>query len=127
MNINLLNMNELAQYKKMIEKKIQKYEEMLKSIDECMRNENCELPMPLYYNDITHNSVKHQKSKKYTKCLIDKLIKRKTAHVTSIEEIHVKQEPIEETKSCEMEMDMEIIINGNVIEEELEMPPLEYA
>ena len=131
MDINKLNFTELTQYKKVIENKIRKYNKILKSINECLaREDEFELSMPLYYNNITHDTLEHKKSIKYTKHLIEKMIKRKTRNVTFQEYIHVKQEPIEENdKDGEPHMNEgnKQILNGNIMEEEIEMPPLEYA
>lgn len=58
-----------------------------------------EIPMPLKYNKITDKNNQNEKSYKYTKKLIKKLKQR------SISNINIKKE----------------------VEEEIEMPPLEYA
>ena len=58
-----------------------------------------EIPMPLKYTKITDKNNQNEKSYKYTKKLIKKLKQR------SISNINIKKE----------------------VEEEIEMPPLEYA
>lgn len=130
-DINKLNLCELTKYKKDVETMIKKYSKLLQSINERIQShddiDDIELPMPLYYNNITHDAYKHEISIKYTKYLINKMKKRNkhNKHNKHIQEnITIKQEPIDILTYIQIH---EPTSNGNVMEEEIEMPPLEYA
>jgi hypothetical protein len=109
------NLQESEKYKISINKNLEKYKKKMDIINKQINylkllsmsydNDQNELPMPLEFNNITLNNFKKEKSKKYTKHLIDKLKNRKSKHKESNDKIKIKIE----------------------VQEEIEIPSLEYA
>lgn len=93
--------NILISRKKELKKLIKFYKKKLLNLNIEIDNlkSKYEIPMPLKYNKITDKNNQNEKSYKYTKKLIEKLKQR------SILNVYIKKE----------------------VEEEIEMPPLEYA
>ena len=104
----------LEKYKKKMDK-INKQINYLKLLSMSYDNDQNELPMPLEFNNITLNNFKKEKSKKYTKHLIDKLKNRKSKH---------KESKHKESKHKESNDKIKIKIE---VQEEIEIPSLEYA
>jgi hypothetical protein len=107
-----MSRKELLNEKLIIEEMIKNCESKLKELETNYNNfcEEYEKPMPLYYNTITQKNMDKEKSKKYTKMLINKLKNRsnkiKSGRFTeSAENITIKKE----------------------VTEEIEIPYLEYA
>ena len=97
-----MSRKELLNEKLIIEVMIKKCEIKLKELEMNDKFEY-EKPMPLYYNTITQKNIDKEKSKKYTKMLINKL-KNRSNKIKS-EKITIKKE----------------------VTEEIEIPYLEYA
>jgi hypothetical protein len=107
-----MSRKELLNEKLIIEEMIKNCESKLKELEINYNNfgEEYEKPMPLYYNTITQKNMDKEKSKKYTKMLINKLKNRSNKTKSelfceSAENITIKKE----------------------VTEEIEIPYLEYA
>ena len=113
-----MNINESEKYQISIDKNLKKYKkkidkinrqiEYLKLLSMSYDKNQIELPVPLKFNDITLTNIKKEKSKKYTKYLINKLKKRSNKNKENINNNDKIQVKIE-------------------VHEEIEIPSLEYA
>ena len=112
-----MSKKELLNEQNTIEKTLKKCENRLKKLDKQIKYLNLsndidenEQPSPLHFNIITNKNLEREKSKKYTKKLLN-ILKKRSCKI-NFDNVTIKKEVVEEIEMPSLEYD--------------EMPSLEY-